>query len=77
MQSQAAGFSGGPLSRKLNAEFKICSSGERRLEYSLASKVERLLEPSARWVLVSEWMLLVLLAAQMGVRTLPEGMAYA
>jgi len=42
------------------------------LEYSLASKVERPLEPPARWILLSEWMLLVLLAAQMGVRTLPK-----
>jgi hypothetical protein len=42
------------------------------LEYSLASKVERSPELPPRWVLISEWMLVVLLATQMGVRTFPK-----
>jgi hypothetical protein len=41
------------------------------LENSVASKFERPPEPF-RWVRIVEWMLLLFLAAQMGVRTLPK-----
>jgi Glycosyltransferase family 87/WD40-like Beta Propeller Repeat len=48
-----------------------CRSGERRLENFVVSKAERPPEPS-RLIRIGEWILLVFLAIQIGVRTLPR-----